>query len=329
VSRFHLLFGIALIFVTAFTQALAEEPAQLQPSSVEAVAPLVIGNRTIHTFRVSLGMFSASERAASARSRIEAAFAKSGEGWTSVKPTEQGLQIELDGQPLFLVLPGDAHSAAGETAENLANQASRVLQKAWAEARERRDPRASLDALLKVSLATVLLLIALTLLVTLLSKARNALIRRFSGWLQSTAGEHLRAHTIALIPSALNRALVLLTWLLGLFLIFMFLTYSLGLFVLTRPASERLSQSIGNLASDALTGFAASLPGMFIAVLIFLLAWIITRIATEFFLSAESRPAEDGRLNAHTAPATRRIVNATLWLFAIAMAYPYLPGSHT
>jgi small-conductance mechanosensitive channel len=109
----------------------------------------------------------------------------------------------------------------------------------------------------------------------------------------------------------------------------MFLTYSLGQFVLTRPASERLSQSIGNLASDALTGFAASLPGMFIAVLIFLMAWVVTRIATEFFLSVETRPAEDGRLNAHTAPATRRIVNATLWLFAIAMAYPYLPGSHT
>ena len=56
----------------------------------------------------------------------------------------------------------------------------------------------------------------------------------------------------------------------------------------------------------ALTGFAASLPGMFIAVLIFLMAWIVTRIASEFFLSVEARPAEDGRLNAHTAPATRR-----------------------
>ena len=338
-SLVHLMLSIALFIFTAFTQVAAQDKAplpqthaQTQTQTTEAgaaAAPLVIGNRTIHTFRASLGMFSASERAASARQRIETAFEQPGEGWTSVKPTEQGLQIELDGKPLFLVLPGDAHTAAGETAEDLANQASRVLQKTWREARERRDPRANLDALLKVSLATVLLLIVLTLLVTLLSKARNALIRRLSDWLKSTAAEHLRAYTIALIPSALNRALVLLTWLLGLFLIFMFLTYSLGLFVLTRPASERLSQSIGNLAVDAMTGFAASLPGMFIAVLIFLITWIVTRIATEFFLSVESRPAEASRLNAHTAPATRRIVNATLWLFAIAMAYPYLPGSHT
>jgi hypothetical protein len=46
------------------------------------------------------------------------------------------LQIELDGWSLFLVLSGDAHAAAVETAEDLANQASRVLQKAWSEARE-------------------------------------------------------------------------------------------------------------------------------------------------------------------------------------------------
>ena len=31
----------------------------------------------------------------------------------------------------------------------------------------------------------------------------------------------------------------------------------------------------------------------------------------------------------HTAPSTRRIVNAALWLFALAMAYPYLPGAQT
>jgi small-conductance mechanosensitive channel len=36
-----------------------------------------------------------------------------------------------------------------------------------------------------------------------------------------------------------------------------------------------------------------------------------------------------GLLDAHTAPVTRHIVNAALWLFAAAMAYPYLPGAQT
>lgn len=33
-----------------------------------------------------------------------------------------------------------------------------------------------------------------------------------------------------------------------------------------------------------------------------------------------------GMLDAHTEPATRRIANATIWLFAIAMALPLSPG---
>ena len=63
--------------------------------------------------------------------------------------------------------------------------------------------------------------------------------------------------------------------------------------------------------------------------LIFLAAWVVTRVSTEFFAHVETPPAGTGVLNAHTAPATRRIVNASLWLFAVAMAYPYLPGAHT
>jgi small-conductance mechanosensitive channel len=68
---------------------------------------------------------------------------------------------------------------------------------------------------------------------------------------------------------------------------------------------------------------------MFVAVIIFLVAWVATRVSAEFFAGVTARPDDSGLLNTHTAPATRRIVNASLWLFAIAMAYPYLPGSHT
>jgi len=68
---------------------------------------------------------------------------------------------------------------------------------------------------------------------------------------------------------------------------------------------------------------------MFIAVIIFLAARATTRISAEFFNGVTNRADDSSLLNAHTAPATRRIVGASIWLFALAMAYPYLPGSHT
>lgn len=302
--------------------------AEVRQQTVDAV-PLIVGQRTLHVFRAPLGMFSASERAEGARRRIEAGFERSGEGWASLKTTEQGIQINLDGQPMFFVLPGDARELAGETAEEIANQAVRSLRIAWKEHRERADPQASIDAVLKVAAATVLLLILLTVTISVSTKLRLVVFNKMSAWVARPNADHFRLPIVRMMPLLVQRLLLLLTWLLSLFVIFAFLTYSLGLFVVTRPASESLSQTTLSLGSNALTAIAGSLPGIFIAIGIFLFVWVITRISEEFFSNVEKRSTDGGWLNIHTAPATRRIVNASMWLFAVAMAYPYLPGSHT
>jgi small-conductance mechanosensitive channel len=316
---------LCLLSVFAYAEEL---PTAADHQSMEGV-PLMIGNRTIHVFRVPFGMFTAEERAHSASRRIEAAFQRSGEGWTSIRPGDQGLLVELDGQPLFYVLPGDARDAEGETSDELANQASRLLQKAWSESRERSDPQARLNAFLKLGLAIIVLVFSLFIVIKLATWLRLRLISHMRRWVQVllSSREHRRMNRV--IPHLLDRLFLLLTWLIGLSLVFAFLTYSLTLFVTTRSTGEVLAGSIGDLAHEILSGMTAALPGMFGATLIFLMAWMVTRISTEFFIGAATRPADKPGLNAHTAPATRRIVNAALWLFALAMAYPYLPGSHT
>lgn len=314
--------GLMLATLLAFASAIASE-------SAEQAVNLSVGGRIIHTFRVPLGTFSAKEREDGARRRIEAAFALPGDGWTSVTSNEQGFQIELDGTPLFWVLPGDANALAGETPEGLANQASRNVQRAWQEARERSDPKANLNAVLRVALASSVLALLLFALVRISGRLSHYLHGNFANWFQSTFAKHLGPHVLRLIPASADRLLLLATWLTGMFLVFVFLTYSLAQFASTRAVSESLLNSILGLGSQALSAVAGSLPGLFIAVFIFLLVWVITRISTEFFNRVESNPIAGARLNAHTAPATRRIVNASLWLFGIAMAYPYLPGSHT
>lgn len=321
-SLMQLLFALMLALVSMVLHA---EPVQ---TASEAV-PLLIGQRTIHTFRAPLGMFSAKERADGALRRIEAGFEQVGEGWTSRKTTEQGIQIELDGKPMFFVLAGDARELAGETAEELANQAVRTLQVAWKEHRERRDPRASFDAMLKVGLATVLLVLLLTVTVKLSNKLRLVIFDRLSVWTALPTAGHFSLPITRTMPSLVQSFMLMMTWLLSIFLIFVFSTYSMGQFVVTRPASENLLSAILRLGGDALAAIASSLPGIFVAVGIFLIAWVITRISQEFFSNVESKSSDGNWLNTHTAPATRRIVNASFWLFAIAMAYPYLPGSHT
>jgi len=303
----------------------------LPTNAVEAAAevPLIIGNRTIHVFRSSLGAFSAADRATGAQQRIERALEETGKGWTSVKSTPQGVLVELDGKPMFYVLSGDALELAGETPEDLANHASRVLSKTWAETRERRDPQMNFGAIFKVVVAAVLLILLLTVIFKGVRWIEARVTRQVVERLKAIPGGHLGSRIETLFPVVVKRVSVLMAWLLSLFVLFLFMVFSLGQFVLTRPASENLSQSINGLLMQVLHGVTSSLPGLFISVLIFLAAWVVTRVSTEIFMHVVTSPTTTGVLNAHTAPATRRIVNASIWLFAVAMAYPYLPGAHT
>jgi small-conductance mechanosensitive channel len=316
-----LFFGLILLCASTASGAATVES--------ENGVPLAIGGRSIHVFRAPIGMFSAVERAASARKRIEHAFEQSGEGWTSVKPSALGVEVALDGRVLFLVVPGDARTDAGETPEDLANQASRVLQKTWSEARERGDLSAYGKSAIKVALATALLLAALILTHRLSTRLRQLIVARLARRLTSLPSEHWGLRLSASLPEVVARITLLLAWALSLAMAYFYLTYSLAQFAFTRPASESMSDSIASLMVQALRAIVESLPGVFISIIIFLLAWVATRISTEFFASVETRPSDSAMLNTHTAPATRRIVNASLWLFAFAMAYPYLPGAHT
>jgi small-conductance mechanosensitive channel len=247
-----------------------------------------------------------------------------------VRSAEQGgVLVELDGKPMFTVAPGDARSANGETALDLANAASRVLQKAWTEARERRDPRAAWEAVARVALAAVVLGLLLFAIWKVTGFIRRGVTARLAKSLKAMPVAGFGSKVSSLFLSAASRSCVLAAWLLSLLALFAFLTYSLEQFVLTRPMGEGLLQSFVGLLLQILNSVAASLPGMFIAVIIFLVAWIATQVSSEFFGHVATGKTQLGMLDKHTAPATRRIANASLWLFALAMAYPYLPGAQT
>ncbi len=318
-----------LLFVLCWPAFSQSAVADVSTREATAEAPLTIAHRTVHVFRAPLGTFTAAERAEGARKRIERALEQEGAGWTSVKSTPNGFVVDLDEKPMFYVLPGDANELAGETPEELANRASRILQKVWQEARERRDPEITLRASLHVLIAAFLLAAAILLIQRGARWFRRHLAALTEKHLESLPSGVIGSRVTSLIPVAVERLLVVAAWLSSLLALFLFLTYSLGQFAVTRPASENLSQSVSQLFLQILHGITNFLPGLFISTLIFLVGWGATRVSTEFFAHVETRPPGSGILNGHTAPATRRVVNASLWLFAIAMAYPYLPGSHT
>ncbi len=274
-------------------------------------------------------MFSPNERAEGAQKRIENAIHQPGEGWTSIRTVDLGIQVELDGKAMFIILPGDVNSLSGESIEALANSASKTLQQVWRENREMQNPEANFEALVKVCIAIFAAVTAIFLLSHLARAMQRVIRARIAINLNSTRLSFLSESISQALPMMASRFVTLATGLLSLAIILGCATFSLGQFVITRSVSETLLSSIQNLSSQALGAFTSSLPGLFVASFILLLAWLLTRISSDVFASIAKKHLDDSVLNAHTAPTTRRIVNFLLWLMAIAMAYPYLPGAHT
>ena len=78
-----------------------------------------------------------------------------------------------------------------------------------------------------------------------------------------------------------------------------------------------------------LAAIADSVPGLLVAIVIFVLAHFASSMARSFFDGVQAGRLSFAWIDADTARPTRRLVAIAIWLFAIAMAYPYLPGAET
>lgn len=71
---------------------------------------------------------------------------------------------------------------------------------------------------------------------------------------------------------------------------------------------------------------AGAVPGLVLAAIIFLGARILVNMLRTIFERVEQGNLKIGWLDPDTARPTRRITSAMIWLFALALAYPYLPA---
>jgi len=72
---------------------------------------------------------------------------------------------------------------------------------------------------------------------------------------------------------------------------------------------------------------AGAVPGLVLVAVIVVVTRSVARGADLFFRAVQQRTVSVTWAHPDTAEATRRIFSVALWLFAVALAYPYLPGS--
>ena len=130
------------------------------------------------------------------------------------------------------------------------------------------------------------------------------------------------------------RLYAVLVILLGMLACYLWLSWAFSLFPWTRVWSESLGDwSLGDwslgVIRDLSLSIVASLPGLMIVVLIFLLTWLIIRLVKVVLDQVAAGRIQVPGIHPETVSATRRLISVVIWLFALSAAYPFLPGANS
>lgn len=322
--------GLALRWLLALCCGLVAAGALAQPSPAKADAPrseatVSLYNRPIAVFRAPFLGLSPAERAERTQRAIADLLDRGGPGQVSVQKEPQGSVLLVDGGLALILTPQDVDALRGETLDSATRTAAAALSRVIDDKKEERDRRRVLGAVGLSLLATALFAVALHLL----GRLRAMLWRRASALLERA---HIAATPLGQATGFQTSALWIvrgLGWLLAAVLTYQWLVFVLLQFPRTRAAGEQLGSFVLDILGRLGAGALDALPDLAVAVVIFVMARLLVAVLGALFDRVEESRDTLGWMPSDLAPPTRRLVNVGIWIFAVVMAYPYLPGAHS
>jgi small-conductance mechanosensitive channel len=326
--------ALAIFCLTAVPVSAAEKP-QPPPDAATAAAPkeaaLVLWDQPITVFRSSFAGQNAQERAAQAAERIQSLPLGSESAEIKFEPAkigaEEGVAFSANSHQLFFLTAGDLAPDSKQTLNAEAQTVATALRVAL---RARVDQR---------QWSTLLMSIAHVLIATLILFGLMWLWRRIRIWLlrtlETTAllpekslhlfAVDLRMHILQGGRAAIRLISAAVVFVLG----YGWLVYSLEQFPYTASLGEKLEAFLVQLFLGFGRGALAAIPGLIAVVIIILIARWGARLINTVFQEVEKGRLLLPGLERETARTTRTLLIAVVWLFALVVAYPYIPGSDT
>lgn len=322
------LLGRSLVLLLLPMLVLAEPQAEDAAGSY-GQAGLKVANRTIMVFRSSLLGEVPEVRAARARSVINEVLDSSADLEVSLQVSQQNYIVLLGGHRGFIVTPDDIDPLEHDSTESMARDAADKLRQVVSETQEGRDLRFMLTAGGYSVAATLVFILLIRAIYFLRRKALAVLpdlMQRHARVLKVGSTQVVDAYQLYPVVS---RVLHALRWMLMLLLGYEWLSFVLSRFPYTRPWGESLNTYLLDVIVYLFQGVVSAMPGLGVAVAIFFIARGISSFAQRLLARMAAPGSSEAWLNAETLQPTRRLMALAIWLFALAMAYPYLPGAGT
>lgn len=315
-------FSLLACIPAASAQITIASQEQEKPAAEAGVTVL---NREIATFRSELLGLSPELRARRAEQRINEQLALNPMPDLTVKFNSLGTAFLLDDVMVFAMTPADADVLAQESFKQAVAGTEKRFEQVLAENAEARN----VDFLLRAAGIALAATLILTVMVWLLYRLRyfiTRLLMRLAGNKSLAVGgvELLTRDRIFLLLVKLSNALFFIA---AALLIYEWLSLVMALFPYTRPWGEGLHGFLFGMAAGFGKAILGAVPNLLTAGAIFLIAYWLTKASKSFFDKIASGRARFGSLDAELANPTRKLVSALIWIFALVMAYPYLPGS--
>lgn len=294
-------------------------------------ASVRIWNRSIVTFRSTYDGVAPSDRVTFASERLNQIPLDLGTyhvvATDVIENGKRLANIKVNGRFMFSLVEADVDTAGGETFEQARQRAVSSVSE-WLEARKTQyrlpmllqSAGIALVATLVAAFAVVGVIRLFVLILNYQGKLATGMVGRFM------IGNFNLTPYLLSFSNGMFRILELST----LFSIaYLWLTFVLSLFPYTNPWSKQLSGFLLNLLYQLAHGMLISIPGMFTIVVIFFIARLLNKAITAFFIAVESSSVTIKWFEPETAKATRRITSVLVWVFALVVAYPLIPGSET
>jgi small-conductance mechanosensitive channel len=323
--------GLLVAFAVLHAAAALAQPAaapsmarEIQGERAGQSATVSFFNRPIVVYRARVAGRLPGERALGAGRLLHDLLAQGATGPVVARPFENGAMITVASRGVLLLSAADVDDLAGETLDGVAAQTVERLRQAFAEAEEARRPAILLRNAAIAAIAVAAGWLALSLIVSGRRRATallDRLARQPIASLDDVSAARIRdlqGHVVHAFFTAI-----------GLVVVYGVTTFVLRRFPYTRPWGESMSGFlVSTVEALGLSGVRA-LPGLFTAALIMVAARFVVNVAGAWFAAVEHGRVRARWIHPETAQASRRLATTLVWLLAIVVAYPYLPGSQT
>lgn len=315
---------LALAWVLSVSFALAQQPAA-PSTATRGEATVSLYNRPIAVFRAPFLGLTPAERAERTQRAIADLLDRGGPGAVTVQSAPQGNVVMVDGRMALILTPEDADVLRGENLDSVTRAAVTALSRVIEQQKEARDRKRLLVAIGLSLLATVLYVLAMRLL----SRLRLAFWRRATVMMERAHLAETAQGQETPFRTGVLWALRVLVWLVAVMLTYQWVVFVLLQFPRTRATGEQLGALVLGVLGRLAHGSVDALPDLAVAVAIFVLVRALIGVLGSMFAHVEQSQDSSGWLVPELARPTQRLVNIALWIFAIVMAYPYLPGANT